>query len=62
MRNGSDADCFSEDDGLVDDQTKLEAICRAVLAGEESGVADGDVMKEIRERMPRRASATGRRG
>jgi hypothetical protein len=43
---------------LGEDQIKLRAIRGAVLAGEESGVADGDVMKEIRERMRRRALAS----
>jgi hypothetical protein len=61
MHDDSDAGCFSEGGRLMDDQTKLETIRRAVLAGEESGIADGDVMEEIRERMHRRASATGRR-
>ena len=40
-----------------EDQSRLESIRQAVLAGEESGVAAGDVMKEIRERMRRRALA-----
>jgi hypothetical protein len=42
----------------AEDNTKLEVIRRAVLAGEESGVAAGDVMKEIRERMRKRALAS----
>ena len=37
-----------------------EVIRAAVLEGEESGVAGGDVMGEVRERMRRRAMATGR--
>jgi hypothetical protein len=41
-----------------EDRATLEAIRGAVLAGEESGVADGDVIKEIRERMRRRALAS----
>jgi antitoxin ParD1/3/4 len=43
-----------------EDRARLEAIRSAVLTGEESGVADGDVMGEVRERMRRRALATGR--
>ena len=43
---------------LEEDQFKLEAIREAVMAGEESGIAAGDVMKEIRERMQRRALAS----
>jgi antitoxin ParD1/3/4 len=43
-----------------EDRAKLEAIRAAVLAGEESGIADGDVMNEVRERMRIRALATGR--
>jgi|HubBroStandDraft_1064217.scaffolds.fasta_scaffold99741_2 probable addiction module antidote protein len=39
---------------------KVTGIHAAVLAGEQSGVAEGDVMAEIRERMRRRALATGR--
>ncbi len=46
--------------GDREDRAKLEAIRTAVLEGEESGVADGDVMGEVRERMRRRALATGR--
>ena len=46
--------------GEKEDRARLEAIRSAVLAGEESGVADGDVIGEVRERMRRRALATGR--
>jgi antitoxin ParD1/3/4 len=42
-----------------EDQVKLEALRAAVLAGEESGVAEGDVMGEVRERIRRRALVTG---
>jgi antitoxin ParD1/3/4 len=42
------------------DRARLRAIRSAVLTGEESGVADGDVMGEVRERMRRRALVTGR--
>ena len=61
MHTDSDPDsCFG---GMfvkrpAEDNTKLEVIRRAVLAGEESGVAAGDVMKEIRERMRKRALAS----
>lgn len=43
-----------------EDKAKLEALRAAVLAGEQSGVAEGDVMAEIRERIRRRALVTGR--
>jgi antitoxin ParD1/3/4 len=42
-----------------EDELKLEALRAAVLAGEESGVADGDVMGEVRERIRRRALVMG---
>ncbi len=42
-----------------EDAVKLEALRAALLAGEESGVAEGDVMGEVRERMRRRALVTG---
>jgi antitoxin ParD1/3/4 len=42
-----------------EDEIKLEALREAVLAGEESGVADGDVMGEVRERIRRRAMVMG---
>jgi len=42
-----------------EDQVKLQALKAAILAGEESGVAEGDVMSEVRERIRRRALATG---
>ena len=43
-----------------EDRARLEVIREAVAAGEESGIADGDVLKEVRDRMRRRALATGR--
>ena len=42
-----------------EDQVKLETLRAAVVAGEESGVAEGDVMGEVRERIRRRALVTG---
>jgi antitoxin ParD1/3/4 len=42
-----------------EDRLKLDALRAAVLAGEESGVADGDVMGEVRERIRRRALVAG---
>jgi Arc/MetJ-type ribon-helix-helix transcriptional regulator len=39
------------------DLARLDAIRAAVLAGEKSGVAEGDVIEEIRERMRKRALA-----
>ncbi len=42
-----------------EEQAKLEALRAAVQAGEESGVAEGDVMSEVRERIRRRALVMG---
>ena len=42
-----------------EDRAKLEALRTAVEAGEASGIAKGDVLSEIRERIRRRAMATG---
>ncbi|MGD0631803.1 MAG: type II toxin-antitoxin system ParD family antitoxin [Terracidiphilus sp.] len=42
-----------------EDEIKLEALRAAVLAGEKSGVAEGDVMGEVRERIRRRALVMG---
>jgi len=42
-----------------EDRVKLEALRVAILTGEESGVAGGDVMGEVRERMRRRALVMG---
>jgi antitoxin ParD1/3/4 len=42
-----------------EDKVKLAALKAAVLAGEESGVAEGDVMGEVRERIRRRALVMG---
>ena len=43
-----------------EDKAKLEALRSAVLAGEQSGVAEGDVFGEIRSRVRQRAVAAGR--
>lgn len=43
-----------------EDKARLEALRSAVMAGEESGVAEGDVFGEIRTRLRRRASIAGR--
>jgi antitoxin ParD1/3/4 len=42
-----------------EDELKLAALRAAVLAGEESGVAEGDVMGEVRARIRRRALVMG---
>jgi hypothetical protein len=42
-----------------EDELKLKALRAAVLAGEESGFAEGDVMGEVRERIRRRALVVG---
>lgn len=46
--------------GEKEDRARLDVIREAVVAGEESGIADGDVLREVRDRMRRRALATGR--
>ncbi len=43
-----------------EDLAKLEVLRAAVLAGEKSGVAEGDVFAEMEERITRRALVTGR--
>jgi antitoxin ParD1/3/4 len=43
-----------------EDKAKLDALRSAVLAGEQSGIAEGDVFGELRDRVRRRAMATGR--
>ena len=55
LRAGLRALEWNEREGEV----KLEALRAAVLAGEESGVAEGDVMGEVRERIRRRAVVMG---
>lgn len=43
-----------------EDKARLDALRAAVMAGEESGVAKGDVFGEIRNRVRKRAAMTGR--
>jgi antitoxin ParD1/3/4 len=43
-----------------EDEAKLDAIRAAVLAGEQSGVAEGDVFGELRDRVRMRARMTRR--
>jgi antitoxin ParD1/3/4 len=43
-----------------EDKAKLDALRSAVMAGEQSGIADGDVFGEIRGRVRARALATGK--
>ena len=42
-----------------EDLARLEALRSAVSAGEASGVAEGDILNEVRERIRRRALVTG---
>lgn len=42
-----------------EDQAKLEALRTALQAGEASGIAEGDVVSEVRERIRRRAMVSG---
>ena len=39
----------------LEDRARLEAVRSAVLAGEQSGVAEGDVLGEVREWVRRQA-------
>ena len=43
-----------------EDAVKLQALREAIAAGEASGIAEGDVVEEVRERIRRRALVTGR--
>jgi antitoxin ParD1/3/4 len=43
-----------------EDLARLEALRSALSAGEASGIAEGDVLDEVRERIRRRALVTGR--
>jgi antitoxin ParD1/3/4 len=43
-----------------EDLARLEALRSAVSAGEASGIAEGDVLGEVRERIRRRALVTER--
>ena len=42
-----------------EDQARLESLRGALEAGEASGIAEGDVVGEVRERIRRRAMVTG---
>lgn len=42
-----------------EDQARLETLRGALEAGEASGIADGDVVAEVRERIRRRAMVSG---
>jgi antitoxin ParD1/3/4 len=43
-----------------EDKAKLAALRSAVLAGEQSGIAEGDVFGELRDRVRARSRATGK--
>ncbi|HEU5350926.1 MAG TPA: type II toxin-antitoxin system ParD family antitoxin [Terracidiphilus sp.] len=43
-----------------EDRARLKALRSAVEAGEQSGAAKGDIVAEIRERIRRRALASGK--
>ena len=43
-----------------EDKARFDALRSAVLAGEQSGVAEGDVLGEIRNRIRERAAIIGR--
>ena len=43
-----------------EDRAKLDALRSAVLAGEQSGIVEGDVFGELRDRVRERAQATRR--
>lgn len=42
-----------------EDKAKLQALREAIVAGEASGVCEGDVIAEVRERIRRRAMVAG---
>lgn len=42
-----------------EDQAKLETLRTALQAGEASGIAEGEVVSEVRERIRRRAMVSG---
>jgi antitoxin ParD1/3/4 len=42
-----------------EDQARLEALRGALDAGEGSGIAEGDIVSEVRERIRRRAMVSG---
>lgn len=43
-----------------EDRARLKALRAAVLAGEQSGVAEGDVVEAVREHIRKRARLAGR--
>ena len=43
-----------------EDRARLKALRAAVLAGEQSGVAEGDVIEAVREHIRKRARLAGR--
>ena len=44
----------------LENEARLKALRYALQAGEDSGIAEGAVIEEIRERIRRRATATER--
>ena len=44
----------------LENEARLKALRSALQAGEDSGIAEGAVIEEIRERIRRRATATER--
>jgi hypothetical protein len=43
-----------KDDPTMTDESKLEALRAALIAGEQSGIAEGDVFARIREHIRKR--------
>ncbi len=44
----------------LEDQARLHALRTALQAGEESGIAEGSVVTEVRQRIQRRGQVSGR--
>ena len=44
----------------LEDRAKLDALRAALIEGEQSGIAQGDVFAEVRERIRRRATLSSR--
>jgi hypothetical protein len=50
-----------QDDPTATNESKLEALRAALVAGERSGVAEGDVIAEVRERIRQRYGSLSNR-
>jgi antitoxin ParD1/3/4 len=55
IKRGHYANASEVNKAEKEDEAKLDALRVAVLAGEESGIAEGDVFGELRDRVRMRA-------